>query len=522
MRSLGPVLGPLDVAAARRFVSDYEQGRRSGDRMAWILRDPSSGTIVGGIVLLRTGPAEAELGYWLAPASRGRGLATHGLALAADAALGCLGLHRVWLAISPDDPASRCVAERDGFRTAAPLPKRANVEPDSDVRSPRIIICERVRRDPLPGGFRIRAPQPAEVDAVAALIEACEIGDTGEATVDARELDGEWRSLPGFDLERDAWVLTRSCSPVDAWTGDHGADTTRGPAPPPASAALPGGGDPVAFAWLRDEEEHRVLVGDFSVHPRLRGRGLEEVLMDRIEARAREHAALTAECAATLDVFALESAPDKTAPFVARGYCKVREFVRMRIDLEAGLKEPAWPPGVTVRPFRPGTDDAAVREAMQEAFVEHFRATRLSLEDWRAFLSGNPRFDPALWSVSWAGERVVGACLSFFYPDRRTGYVDELGVLRAWRGRGLGTALLLRAFADLRALFALSAILCVDTRNATGALRVYEAAGMRRQWQTDVYTERVPVPLCASASGTSAPSSPAASVSGGSSDTPPT
>ncbi len=334
-------------------------------------------------------------------------------------------------------------------------------------------------RDPThdpPSGYRLRPPRRQDAPIVAALRTACEICDEGEATTDAAELAADWRCLPRFDLERDAWV-------IEAVAG--GDDTER----------ITAGNGIVAFAWLRDEEEHRVLVGEYSIHPDARGRGLDTILMDRIEARARQHAALAPDREATLDVFAPVACADKLALFAGRGYRKVREFARMHIDLTEPVPLPTWPDGLTVRTFRRGKDEAAVHDAMDEAFREHFRATSMSLTDWCGFLYGNPRFDPGLWTVTWDGGQVAGACLGYYYPDRQSGYIDELGVLPAWRRRGLGSALLLATLASLRERGARDAVLGVDTRNVTGALHVYEAAGMTRRLLTHVYTRRVPVSL---------------------------
>jgi RimJ/RimL family protein N-acetyltransferase len=70
----------------------------------------------------------AAVGYWLAPAARGRGYATAAVRLAAGWALapargdiGGLGLDRLQLTCAPDNAASRAVAERAGFAYEARL-----------------------------------------------------------------------------------------------------------------------------------------------------------------------------------------------------------------------------------------------------------------------------------------------------------------------------------------------------------------------------------------------------------------
>jgi ribosomal-protein-alanine N-acetyltransferase len=58
----------------------------------------------------------AEAGYMVAPAARGRGVATAALRLASRWGLRDLGVARVQLSTHVDNPASQRVAERAGFR----------------------------------------------------------------------------------------------------------------------------------------------------------------------------------------------------------------------------------------------------------------------------------------------------------------------------------------------------------------------------------------------------------------------
>jgi len=78
------------------------------------------------------------------------------------------------------------------------------------------------------------------------------------------------------------------------------------------------------------------------------------------------------------------------------------------------------------------------------------------------------------------GEEVAGICLcrSHGYDDPDVGYVNTLGVRRFWRKRGIGLALLRHAFCELYQRGQRKAGLGVDAENLTGALRLYENAGM--------------------------------------------
>lgn len=86
------------------------------DRFGWAVVDPA-GAFLGYAV---TGPvdhegAEAELGYAVAPAARGRGVATAALLAMARWAFHEAGLLRVTALVSTGNPASPAVARRAGF-----------------------------------------------------------------------------------------------------------------------------------------------------------------------------------------------------------------------------------------------------------------------------------------------------------------------------------------------------------------------------------------------------------------------
>jgi RimJ/RimL family protein N-acetyltransferase len=57
----------------------------------------------------------ASVGYWLAPAHRGRGIATRATRLMARWGFSELGVGRIELTCGPDNRASQRVAERVGF-----------------------------------------------------------------------------------------------------------------------------------------------------------------------------------------------------------------------------------------------------------------------------------------------------------------------------------------------------------------------------------------------------------------------
>jgi len=82
-------------------------------------------------------------------------------------------------------------------------------------------------------------------------------------------------------------------------------------------------------------------------------------------------------------------------------------------------------------------------------------------------------------------DQAVGTTFGFVIPeenerfDRRRGYIQGIAVRRAWRKRGVATALLAGCLRLLKARGLGEAALYVDSENPSGAVGLYERAGFR-------------------------------------------
>jgi ribosomal protein S18 acetylase RimI-like enzyme len=90
-----------------------------------------------------------------------------------------------------------------------------------------------------------------------------------------------------------------------------------------------------------------------------------------------------------------------------------------------------------------------------------------------------------LWFAAWDDDQMVGYVIGYVEPYG--GYVDQLAVRRPWRRRGVGSLLLLTAFTALRERGCANAVLGVDADNQSGAVGLYERAGMRPSLVHDFY-----------------------------------
>lgn len=171
-----------------------------------------------------------------------------------------------------------------------------------------------------------------------------------------------------------------------------------------------------------------------------------------------------------------------------RGYELIRHAFQMRIVLDGELPGPEWPEGLVARNFRPG-DEERVHAASQDAFADHWDFHPQTFEQWRAYTLDRHDFDPALWWLVEDDDELAGVAVNswHFSGDREFGWVQLLAVRRPWRRRGLGTALLRQSFCTFAEHGAKRVGLGVDAGNTTGAVGLYERAGMRPFRRNDIY-----------------------------------
>ena len=148
----------------------------------------------------------------------------------------------------------------------------------------------------------------------------------------------------------------------------------------------------------------------------------------------------------------------------------------MGIDLDEEPPTPEWPEGIRLETARRG-EERAVFDASEDAFQDHWDHQPHDYDEWRTWMVETEYYDPANWLLARDGDEIAGVSLLFIEPD--VGWVGVLGVRPPWRRRGLGKALLLASFHEIRKHGKPRAVLGVDAQNPTGATRLYESAGMR-------------------------------------------
>ncbi len=243
--------------------------------------------------------------------------------------------------------------------------------------------------------------RPAHRDDLAAVVSvyaAYDIAHRGFVDTAEDDVRGDW-DAPGFDLAARTRVREEAGRVVG-----YAVATTTGDAD---TVALPGsGGDDELLAWVESLGEplrHHLPTDD--------GEG--------------------------------------TRRLVRRGWVADRTYWRMRVELDRPVPAPDWPDAVEVHDLDPERWARPVHALVQTAFADVGDGhVPRDIETWAATVLAPERFDPALCLVVEQDGEVVAASLA--QPGEDFGYVRQLAVARAARGRGLGLALLRETFSPLR------------------------------------------------------------------------
>lgn len=248
----------------------------------------------------------------------------------------------------------------------------------------------------------------------------------------------------------------------------------------------------VRVEWLDQTDGGRSYDRVCILEPGARGRGIGAAMLRWSEARIRQVAAV--HDADRPRWFGAENwdADDRGRRLlISNGYAPVRTFFDMVRPTLDDLPPFALPEGFTIRQIG-AADLRAVWEAEGKAFHDHWGGVDESEEAFQRFVN-EPRLDPSLHVVAFAGDEVAGAVLNIIDDaenalfDRRRGLLDSVFVRRPYRQRGLARALIARSLHLLRERGMTSAWLGVDADNANAALHLYRTCGFEIGLSTTAY-----------------------------------
>jgi mycothiol synthase len=234
------------------------------------------------------------------------------------------------------------------------------------------------------------------------------------------------------------------------------------------------------------------------VDPDYEGLGIGTWLMHWAEQRAlQELPNVPADLRFAPRVGTFREAEKPKKLFDEMGYQYIRSSYHMLIEMEGPVPEPVWPEGITLRTFNLETDAEALYYADTDSFRDHFGFVEQPFEEgfkrFKHFVFDTKDFDPTLLFLAMDGDEIAGfnICQAHSFDDPDKGWVATLGVRRQWRKRGIGLALLRHSFNEFYHRGLRRAGLGVDAQNLTGALRLYENAGMHVEQAFDQYEKEL-------------------------------
>jgi mycothiol synthase len=212
------------------------------------------------------------------------------------------------------------------------------------------------------------------------------------------------------------------------------------------------------------EEDDEVDHGQLVVAIDARGHGVGRAVLDELLAQAEQ----------PLEIWAVGDSPAAAALARRTGMAAVRALSIMARPLTDDLPEPRLPEGVTLRTFRPGSDEKAWLAVNARAFAHHPEQGQITrddlaerkLEDW---------FDPAGFLLAERDGRVIG----FHWTKQHPGTLGEvyvIGVDPDAAGGGIGKALLYAGLRHLRERGNTDVELYVESDHET-AIGLYAGAG---------------------------------------------
>ena len=318
----------------------------------------------------------------------------------------------------------------------------------------------------LPEGFTARGANIDDVEPALALFNRWSRSVIGRDEITVPDaIRNEWVS-PGFDPAEDIRLVfapnRHMVACIEVWT------TSKPPVHPWMSGRVdPDYEDMGIGTWLLHWAEQRALQELPNVPAKLR-------------------------IAPRVGTYREAEKPKKL--FEDMGYRHIRSSYHMLIEMDGPVPEAEFPNGITLRTYNPETDAEAVYRAQTDSFRDHFGFVEEPFEEglkrFKHFW-GQAGFDPGLLFLAMDGPSGEIAGISLCPPhaidDPEQGWVGTLGVLRPWRKRGIGLALLRYSFNEFYRRGKRKVGLGVDAQNLTGALRLYESAGMHVHQAFDQY-----------------------------------
>lgn len=305
---------PYTEADARWWIGEGAPAAWAKGGAAWAVVDPQTGDLLGGAGMGQVLPerAQAEVGYWVAPWARRRGVATAATRAITDWAFAERGVARMELVTAPQNTASQRVALAAGFTREGVRRGGATLR---DGSRGDYLVFARLATDPpgpvapglpdFPGGeltdgvVRLRRLAVEDAEAYFALAQLPEV---------QRSNIGGPKTLEGVRercaLAESEWLagVRAACAVVDAATGEFAGDIG---------------------LYYHEPFLRQAIIG-YSLRPEFRGRGLASRAARLLSDWAMADAGVVRVAAGTFPYNEASRRVLERAGFVREGYFTAR------------------------------------------------------------------------------------------------------------------------------------------------------------------------------------------------------
>jgi mycothiol synthase len=309
-----------------------------------------------------------------------------------------------------------------------------------------------------PAGWTTRRPTLDDLPEILALVQASDVASVGSPESSADGVRAALAGSPHTDAARDMWLAYAPDGTLAGW------------------------------AYIENENGAAEDWVEVYTHPRA-GRPAMAPLLERILHRVSERAGELGHARMRVRAGALPGEQAYQDSLKAAGFGFVKRYARMRRSLDGLEPARALPPGVVIRLVR-HEDDADMRtfhHILDTAFRDTPDYAPRSYERWREWVDEQASVAWDEWFVAEVDGEPAGILMSSDQAlGQNEGWVKSLAVLRGFRRRGLGEALLGQAFAVYAAKGRALAGLGVDLANPTEAARLYLGQGMKPRYEADI------------------------------------
>lgn len=293
----------------------------------------------------------------------------------------------------------------------------------------------------LPSGWIFKHPTISDLQRITDYQISYDIAVFGKPDTTAADIEYEWKR-DGFVVERDAWIIETQTGEIIGY----------------------------ADYWIHDGEMYIDHLSN--IHPQYRNHLNQAIFYEMAKQIAKD-----AEGGPVHKLRTISVEPYAEEILANLGFQAIQTQWRMVYTFSGPEPKPGCPSGYQLVPFEPEFHAREVFDVIETAFSELPHRDGNTFEGWKKFILERSDFSPTLLKMVMLGSEVAGVAVGF--DNEIGGWIKQLAVKKAHRGKGLASFLLHQLFYDFYTLGRSDVALTVDSENRTGAPELYLRVGMK-------------------------------------------